>query len=285
MPQMFVLPEEAELLKEQMEKEKGSFWIIKPPNLARGKGISVVDQFEKVPKTTQPICVQRYLMHPFLIDGRKFDLRVYVLVTSIDPLRIYVYEEGLARCISIHDDQDSFFFSIGLQRNFTQQNQIILGTISFTWQTTRSTEIRRTLNRTQIHTWQGWDFQKKKLCQKMVQGSKWTLSSLWKYLLENFGIQKTPIWDKGESWWNFPLSLTSPDYYHITQWLWCREFNSYGAPSLFLSQWKISLSRVFCLQKQHCKKSTNRWASITLYKTSPQAKRHKPSLLFTSLII
>ena len=108
MPQMFVLPEEAELLKEQMEKEKGSFWIIKPPNLARGKGISVVDQFEKVPKTTQRICVQRYLMHPFLIDGRKFDLRVYVLVTSIDPLRIYVYEEGLARCISILDDQNSF---------------------------------------------------------------------------------------------------------------------------------------------------------------------------------
>ena len=109
MPQMFVLPEEAELLKEQMEKEKGSFWIIKPPNLARGKGISVVDQFEKVPKTTQPICVQRYLMHPFLIDGRKFDLRVYVLVTSIDPLRIYLYEEGLARCISILDGQNSFF--------------------------------------------------------------------------------------------------------------------------------------------------------------------------------
>ena len=132
MPQMFVLPEENELLKEQMEKEKGSFWIIKPPNLSRGKGISVVDQFEKVPKTTQQICVQRYLMQPFLIDGRKFDLRVYVLVTSIDPLRIYVYEEGLARCISIHDDQDSFFFSIGLQRNSTQQTQIILGTISFT---------------------------------------------------------------------------------------------------------------------------------------------------------
>jgi len=30
----------------------------------------------------------------------------------------------------------------------------------------------------------------------LARGSKWTLSSLWKYLLENFGIQKTPIWDE-----------------------------------------------------------------------------------------
>ena len=98
MPQMFVLPEESKFLREQMEKEKGSFWIIKPPNLARGKGISVVDQFEKIPEPTEQICVQRYVKQPLLIEGRKFDLRVYVLVTSIDPLRIYVYEEGLARC-------------------------------------------------------------------------------------------------------------------------------------------------------------------------------------------
>jgi len=30
----------------------------------------------------------------------------------------------------------------------------------------------------------------------LPKGSKWTLSSLWKYLLENFGIRKTPIWDQ-----------------------------------------------------------------------------------------
>jgi len=41
-----------------------------------------------------------------LINKRKFDLRVYVAVTSIDPLRIYIYKEGLVRFASVDYSHD-----------------------------------------------------------------------------------------------------------------------------------------------------------------------------------
>jgi hypothetical protein len=41
--------------------------------------------------------VSQYVDNPLLVDGYKFDLRIYVALTSINPLRIYIYEDGLAR--------------------------------------------------------------------------------------------------------------------------------------------------------------------------------------------
>lgn len=102
-PQTFVLPSEYQEFCSSFAKDKGP-WIIKPVASSRGRGIYLVSNPNQIP-LDENILVSRYINNPLLIDDFKFDVRLYVLVTSYDPLAIYLYEEGLARFATVKYDR------------------------------------------------------------------------------------------------------------------------------------------------------------------------------------
>nr|XP_054597552.1 tubulin polyglutamylase TTLL5 isoform X2 [Nothobranchius furzeri] len=102
-PQTFVLPSENQEFRNCFAKDKGP-WIIKPVASSRGRGIYLVSNPNQI-SMDENILVSRYVNNPLLIDEFKFDVRLYVLVTSYDPVLIYVYEEGLARFATVKYDQ------------------------------------------------------------------------------------------------------------------------------------------------------------------------------------
>jgi len=66
--------------------------------MCQGRGIYLIRRFEDIDlKTGDPLVAQRYMAKPYLIDNLKFDLRIYVLVFGVDPVRIFMFKEGLAR--------------------------------------------------------------------------------------------------------------------------------------------------------------------------------------------
>ena len=56
----------------------------------------MISDFSEVP-TEKAHVVQRYLSNCHLINGRKYDLRLYLLVTSMDPIQMYLYPDGIVR--------------------------------------------------------------------------------------------------------------------------------------------------------------------------------------------
>ena len=73
-----------------------ALWIMKPVNSACGRGIKVIDKKSKI-DFKKDYLISEYINNPHLINDLKYDLRVYVLITSFDPLRVYFYKEGLVR--------------------------------------------------------------------------------------------------------------------------------------------------------------------------------------------
>jgi len=109
MPKTFLLPNEytsfvreytaIEAMKNDpdcVSKDVKNIWIMKPVGLSRGRGISLVQDISSL-TYSQASVLQKYVDRPLCLGGYKFDLRLYVLVTSFRPLEAFIYNDGFAR--------------------------------------------------------------------------------------------------------------------------------------------------------------------------------------------
>ena len=102
MPETYVLPRDQEFFVNEKLKNfdvnnKENLWLLKPVASSRGRGIRLLTDIENIPKKT---IATHYIYNPHLINRRKYDMRIYVLVTGFRPLKIYIYENGIIRFCS-----------------------------------------------------------------------------------------------------------------------------------------------------------------------------------------
>ncbi|XP_064123223.1 tubulin polyglutamylase TTLL13 isoform X4 [Loxodonta africana] len=95
-PRTWCLPADYGDFQSYGRQRKTRTYICKPDSGCQGRGIFITRNPREIKPGEHMIC-QQYISKPLLIDGFKFDMRIYVLITSCDPLRIFMYEEGLAR--------------------------------------------------------------------------------------------------------------------------------------------------------------------------------------------
>jgi tubulin polyglutamylase TTLL11 len=71
-----------------MRKNPSFTFIAKPSKGRGGDGIFLIKRFTELPRSalTHDFLVQRYIDSPLLIDRKKFDLRLYVVIKNVDPL-------------------------------------------------------------------------------------------------------------------------------------------------------------------------------------------------------
>ena len=76
-------------------------FIVKPDSGCQGDGIYLIKDPSDIRLAgtlqSRPAVVQEYICKPLLIDKLKFDIRLYVLLKSLEPLEIYVAKDGLSR--------------------------------------------------------------------------------------------------------------------------------------------------------------------------------------------
>ena len=95
MQESYVLPEDKKIIEQKFKDyklSKDNLWLMKPPDEIQGIGVKIIKNFTKLYKKG---VITHYVPNPLLLYGKKFDLRVFILISSFLPLKIYFNNEGL----------------------------------------------------------------------------------------------------------------------------------------------------------------------------------------------
>lgn len=96
-----MLPEEYKSFKTKMEKkDRKNFYLAKPSKGKGGDGIFFVKKLSDLSKEQMRLndyVAQEYIANPLLIDKKKFDFRLYLMIKGVDTMHGYVAFEGMAR--------------------------------------------------------------------------------------------------------------------------------------------------------------------------------------------
>ena len=87
-PRTFSMPEDSQILHDYMKAHPKKTFICKPEDGSEGCGILLAQKYKDIPPLVHQngYVVQEYLCDPLLLDKKKFDLRIYVLVLNLGSL-------------------------------------------------------------------------------------------------------------------------------------------------------------------------------------------------------
>ncbi|CAD5229769.1 unnamed protein product [Bursaphelenchus xylophilus] len=90
-PKSFALPSQGLEFKQYAKDHPKLEWVQKS-NAHREIRVLTADNVNLLQEES---FVQQYINNPLLIDGKKFDIGIYTVVTSLSPLRVYIYENEI----------------------------------------------------------------------------------------------------------------------------------------------------------------------------------------------
>ena len=103
-PRTFILPRDDDICRKIMRKNKLKTWICKPSKGSQGDGLHLINQIWEVSEEVQKdeFIIQDYIERPLLVDKKKFDLRLYIVLFGVEPMHAYLWEEGMARFCTVN---------------------------------------------------------------------------------------------------------------------------------------------------------------------------------------